>query len=974
MHQVRFPGQFYLIASEATQTRLRRKAQDHPRLPADIHLVLAELNGRRDGVPATIDPPTSNGGDPSPLVYGETWVMRLYPTPEFKGARRGYRIASVDPLRIHDHHRLAQGYLVLQVGGWQPLSDIRQIPDLAQSYWPRLLAAYQEIVRDLAARAGRPTAQLPPAHAEFLDRIDSVINANERVTIKAARDEKPWSYRQVKPVGERRHGTHPVYDFVIEDDRCPTEGTFVQVRGESDQRGQVTRVADQSVTVRFDQPVDWNRLPKTGDLEATPSLVVIRKQREAAATLRNGLACNGDLLSVLVDHRVRPAVSRPDEPTTSLNRSQREAFGRALGAEDLMVVLGPPGTGKTRVISQIALATAVGAAGRPPARVLVTSHTNRAVDNVLSRLPANLVVVRVGNDGAVTEEGRPYLLETQASQLREHILTTVGASLRGLGDVDVAQRWAAELATRAAELAAAVDRAARAHATWLAQRRAAGGSAQAEVDRLTADERNRRAAIDRLRRRADRNDRLGRRLRWFAGWFAKRAATLATQAENLSVALAAVATELAEAQRRLDELTEQVPEVRAARRERDATGVVITNTRTAALTAATLARTAGGGSQPGPEVRDDCPPAETLAQMRVLGDWLAHQLPLLRQRRALLSEWHQDVSGATDQLYPELIRYADVIAATCVGSASRSELSNLDFELAIVDEAGQIGTADVLIPLVRARRAVLVGDHQQLPPFLDSEVATWGEGIGDPQVARLLSQSALETLVGRLPEANVVPLTEQRRMPGVIADFISAQFYGGQLTTKVERHHRDELFASPFTFVDTARLPEARRRERAAHELDRGQSGCHNPAEARLLARLAAHYHRRGQEWAVIVPYRAQVMAITELLAGMIGNRDTLRLNVGTVDSFQGGERDVILYGFTRSNPNGHIGFLRELRRANVAFTRAKQQLVLVGDLDLLTTALDQPFRDMATALRDHVATRGDISQYDAVLTKLGRS
>lgn len=972
MRLARLPGLLYLIASDTTETRLRRKALDHPRLPDTVDQVLAELNGRADGVPAVIDSPSRHDGDPSLLVHGSAWVMRLFPTSEFRGARRGYRIASVDPLRIRDHHRLAQGYFLLCARGWQRLFDIREIPDNAQAYWSQLVAEHQRVVGDQAAsRIDGTTVELPPAHTEFLDRIDNVIAANERITTDSARTEKPYVYRAVKPVGEQRHGTHPVYDFVIGGDRRPAEDMFVQVRGESDQRGQVTRVADRSVTVRFDQPVDWNRLPQTGDLEVTPSLVVFQKQREATTLLRDGLARNGRLLSVLVDHKVRPATRHSDTPTADLDPSQREAFARALGVEDLLLVLGPPGTGKTRVISQITYATATGTPGRRPARVLVTSHTNRAVDNVLGRLPADLIVVRVGNDGAVTDEGRPYLLETQAGQLRERILQTVGESLRDR-DLDVAERWAAELSDRTDTLGESLSREATARAAWLTERRAAGGPAQTVVDELSAAEGKQRQSIDRLRRRVERNERLGRRFRWFAGWFDRRQAALTAKVDQSRAAQAATAAELVDAEQRLDRATEQAPGVRAARQELDTVASDVAEALSHAEVAAHSARAAAGAPGRAPAVRDGCAPTDACAQLRELSAWLAEYLPLLRRRGQLLSEWHQEVSGSTSQLYPELVRYADVIAATCVGTASRPELSKIDFDLAIVDEAGQIGTADVLVPLVRAKRAVLVGDQQQLPPFLDSEVETWGKGIDDPGVQRLLSHSALEILVDHLPRTNVVPLTGQRRMPRVVADFISTRFYGGMLTTEVERHHRDDIFRSAFAFVDTARLPEPQRHERSARELDRGLRGCHNPAEARLLAGLAAHYDRRGQDWAVIVPYRAQVKAVGDLLVGMIGQRDKVRLNVGSVDSFQGGERDVILYGFTRSNADGRIGFLKELRRANVAFTRAKQQLVLVGDLGFLTMAQDQAFRNLATALRDHVATHGDIRQYDDVIKRLG--
>ena len=243
----------------------------------------------------------------------------------------------------------------------------------------------------------------------------------------------------------------------------------------------------------------------------------------------------------------------------------------------------------------------------------------------------------------------------------------------------------------------------------------------------------------------------------------------------------------------------------------------------------------------------------------------------------------------------------------------------------------------------------------------------WCESVDDPVVRQLLTKSALELSVERLPDTNVVPLTQQRRMPAVIADFISASFYDNTLQTKVHREHSDPLFRSALAFVDTARLSDTRRHERAARE-----RGYHNPAEAALLIRLAAFYDARGAEWAVIVPYRAQVRAISTRLTSLLGDGQKVKLNVGTVNSFQGGERDVILYGFTRSNPVGNVGFLKELRRANVAFTRAKHQLVLVGDMPTLTIARDDAFRALAVRLRDHLAAHGDIRQYDEIDRKIG--
>ena len=199
----------------------------------------------------------------------------------------------------------------------------------------------------------------------------------------------------------------------------------------------------------------------------------------------------------------------------------------------------------------------------------------------------------------------------------------------------------------------------------------------------------------------------------------------------------------------------------------------------AALVAASAVREAVSGVVAPPFVMTNEDLSAPEAQIADLRSWLAATLPLLRVQAGLLADWHGEVSGATDQLYPELVRYADVVAATCTGAASRPEISGLDFDLAIVDEAGQIGVADVLVPLVRARRGVLVGDHRQLPPFLDSEVKQWGKSVDDGVTRELMAKSALELLIGDLPDSHVVWLTGQRRMPAMIADFVSEAFIRG---------------------------------------------------------------------------------------------------------------------------------------------------------------------------------------------------
>jgi superfamily I DNA and/or RNA helicase len=315
-----------------------------------------------------------------------------------------------------------------------------------------------------------------------------------------------------------------------------------------------------------------------------------------------------------------------------------------------------------------------------------------------------------------------------------------------------------------------------------------------------------------------------------------------------------------------------------------------------------------------------------------------------------------------------LVRYADVVAATCIGTETSPLLAGVVFDLAIVDEAGQISTPNLLVPLVRAKRSVLVGDHRQLPPFFDDEVQGWVEGlhrssaadsVKGAQIEDLLRRSAFEQCYGSADADHRVMLTVQRRMPPEIAEFISKAYYHGLLRTEHCGGARGPLFSRPFAMIDTADRPDSQRREEPGRSEEWGARGYKNELEATLISQLVCASAASYRDWAVIVPYRAQVERVRQLITAALGNGTAD--HVGTVDAFQGGERDLVIFGCTRSNPRGQVGFLKELRRLNVAMTRARSQLVIVGDSTTLTRANDEPFADLMRSLLDYLRDNGEI-------------
>lgn len=280
----------------------------------------------------------------------------------------------------------------------------------------------------------------------------------------------------------------------------------------------------------------------------------------------------------------------------------------------------------------------------------------------------------------------------------------------------------------------------------------------------------------------------------------------------------------------------------------------------------------------------------------------------------------------------ELFGEARVIACTLVGSAHRL-LEGMKFGTVFIDEAAQALEAACWIPMRRASRVVLAGDHCQLPPTIKS-VAAMRAGLG---------KTLMERIVENKPEV-VTLLKIQYRMNDAIMRFSSNWFYHGQVESAPQIKHRGILdYDIPITWVDTSEKDGMENKEEFVGE----SFGRINKAEAELTLITLAEYLTKitrqrileeSIDVGVISPYRAQVQYLRRLIKKYDFFKPYRRLiSVNTVDGFQGQERDIILISLVRSNEEGQIGFLRDLRRMNVAMTRARMKLIILGNKDTMT-------------------------------------
>jgi len=284
-----------------------------------------------------------------------------------------------------------------------------------------------------------------------------------------------------------------------------------------------------------------------------------------------------------------------------------------------------------------------------------------------------------------------------------------------------------------------------------------------------------------------------------------------------------------------------------------------------------------------------------------------------------------DARRLEEQLVERIFSAARVVCATLTGLDDRL-LRGYRFDRCVIDEAAQSTEPGSWIPLRYSQRLVLAGDHCQLPPTILSQEAATG-GLGVSLMERLLQQANNPTTLAR-------QLDVQYRMHQQIMEFSSQTFYGGTLVAAptVAAHLlcdlpsviANDLTAAPVAFIDTAGADYSE-----ALEPD-GESRC-NEGEAEVVQRKVMQLAEAGlapTQISIISPYSAQVRLLRDRLKTYVDQG----LEIGSIDGFQGRENEAVIISLVRSNGEGEIGFLADTRRMNVALTRARRHLIIIGD------------------------------------------
>ena len=283
-----------------------------------------------------------------------------------------------------------------------------------------------------------------------------------------------------------------------------------------------------------------------------------------------------------------------------------------------------------------------------------------------------------------------------------------------------------------------------------------------------------------------------------------------------------------------------------------------------------------------------------------------------------IDESHDEIKRIENRMIKEIVDSSDVILATN-SSAALESISHVKFDVAIIDEASQATIPSILIPIAKAHRFILAGDHKQLPPTIISERA------------HELEKTLFEELIRIYPFKSQL-LNVQYRMNSLLMKFPNREFYNNGLKSdsSVDDITINDILTSQheekaLLFIDTSEVED----NREMHLKD--SKSIINDLEADISVSIAQDYLNAGageDDIGIISPYADQVKLIQEKTP----------VEVKTVDGFQGREKEIIIISTVRSNPHGNIGFLKDLRRLNVAITRAKRKLIIIGNADTLIT------------------------------------
>lgn len=623
----------------------------------------------------------------------------------------------------------------------------------------------------------------------------------------------------------------------------------------------------------------------------------LKKQEEALDDVLFNRAVRSDLKALLFN----PAEAKTPNPVridnfyqNDLDDTKKRIVQTALGSPDFLVINGPPGTGKTKLIAELTLQYL---AHNPEHKVLISSQTHNGLDNALEKIrevAANDIDLRAVR---VARKDDPRVSPSVSDLTLEHLVDVWLESVK-LSSSDYLDQWVKEnnVERSDVELGLAAGRL-RSSLAEYNLRRKISTSIEKELNEIETEL---EAAKERLTESSDVD-------------------LLAFNRDKIQQSSRDAEHDLVEARRRYRQLQKEISE----------------------------------------RIGSDAEIFENMDETE-LQEWeisyLSESEDHMKCKKIieLLQDWYERFGRSSD-FYASFLADSKIVAATCVGIGNKG-YKGVEYDLCIVDEASKATPTETLLPLSKSRRWILVGDPAQLPPYVD-------QAARDPRLLEKfglsedsLQSTLLDELIGRLPSEAKLPLGTQYRMCPAIGNLISQCFYQGDLKTGRE----PEIDFNKYLCVPKAVTWYCTSTRNGKTETREGRSYI-NRQEASEIETLLKRFNfaavqlDRSFSVCLLSFYAAQVDVLKHLANRLSSECRNLSITVDTVDAFQGREADICIVSTTRCNNRNEFGFVDDNNRINVALSRGREALVIVGDSTFFhTRQINNPLSRVIDHINDN--------------------
>lgn len=662
--------------------------------------------------------------------------------------------------------------------------------------------------------------------------------------------------------------------------------------------------------------IDCSNIASSGEISISMKRaeIALERQRKALKSIRYKENVNPEISEIIFNPTLATSknnlmLTEDDCESKEIDKSKLISLEKALSVDNIFLLQGPPGTGKTTFISELVYQILNGNdkyRGNPDAKILIASQSHVAVDHSLAKIKKlipDIKMIRIGILDKLAESSREYTLDIFCREWTQKVIENCKSALakykQEIGIDESLQEKNSiiiEIDSITQEIEALIDELKKVE-TELEKINILDSKWQFVNDKIATMKQ-----IVSIKTAGVTEEHLSQIIDEFTDSLSRLNDKLALVIDE-SIALSEQKIQLQEQYVAIDN------ELSVKRREVNEWKEIL-----------------------GISSNEDYAQVKADIQMALKEN--KKKYAQYSKIESLCKEWQKRVAQG-DGLLQESIADSTLVGATCLGIASLSVAVESKFDWVIVDEAGKATPSEILVPICLGRKVVLVGDHKQLPPVVDEALLK----IQDKERMNIkredLELSLFEYLERNLNDDCKSILDEQYRMNPVIGDLISKLFYEGKLISRTSREEKTiplKIYESkPLVWLSTASRSD-RREERISDSY-------RNTCEAKIIFdQLLEIDEELGElklkkETAIIAGYRGQRDRLTGLYESSYKARfHNMTVEINTVDAFQGRETDIVFYSVVRSNEDGNLGFLKDVRRLNVAFSRARELLVVVGD------------------------------------------